>query len=98
MRGYAHEFMEMNINVDPDWGGPDSGSTATSDRGAGPLGFAGTVRQKRLGCNGFGHARRRRIRRRAGDADGAGDLERRLRAARRDKAESTTDAATLDGR
>jgi PPE-repeat protein len=31
--------MEMNINVDPDWGG----STATSDRGAGPLGFAGTL-------------------------------------------------------
>jgi PPE-repeat protein len=43
MRGYAHEFMEMNINVDPDWGGPESGSPATSDRGAGPLGFAGTV-------------------------------------------------------
>ena len=43
MRGYAHEFMEMNISVDPDWGGPESESTATSDRGAGPLGFAGTV-------------------------------------------------------
>ncbi len=54
MRGYAHEFMEMNINVDPDWGGPASGSTATSDRGAGPLGFAGTVAKSGLGCNGFG--------------------------------------------
>jgi PPE-repeat protein len=43
MRGYAHEFMEMNINVDPDWGGPESGSPATSDHGAGPLGFAGTM-------------------------------------------------------
>ena len=40
MRGYGDEFMEMNINVDPDWGEP---ATAASDRGAGPLGFAGTV-------------------------------------------------------
>lgn len=39
VRGYAHEFMDMNINVDPNW----AGSTAASDRGAGPLGFAGTV-------------------------------------------------------
>ena len=43
IRGYAHEFMEMNINVDPDWAAPPSGSTATSDRGTGPLGFAGTA-------------------------------------------------------
>ncbi len=43
MRGYAHEFMDMNINVDPDWAEPRGGSTATSDRGAGPLGFAGTA-------------------------------------------------------
>ncbi len=71
LRGYAHEFMEMNINVDPDWGDPESGSGATSDRGAGPLGFAGTG-AKSVGCNGFSDARRRRIRRRAGAADGAG--------------------------
>jgi PPE-repeat protein len=37
-RGHGDEFMDMNVDVDPDWGG----STA-SDRGAGPLGFAGTV-------------------------------------------------------
>ena len=43
MRGYAHEFMEMNINVDPDWAGSPSGPTMASDRGAGPLGFAGTA-------------------------------------------------------
>lgn len=30
--------MDMNVQVGPDWGG-----TAASDRGAGPLGFAGTV-------------------------------------------------------
>jgi PPE-repeat protein len=35
----ADEFMDMNVDVDPDWGV----STAASDRGAGPLGFAGTV-------------------------------------------------------
>jgi PPE-repeat protein len=35
----ADEFMDMNVDVDPDWGA----STAASDRGAGPLGFAGTV-------------------------------------------------------
>ncbi|MGB7110969.1 MAG: hypothetical protein WBD77_10580, partial [Mycobacterium sp.] len=35
----ADEFMDMNVDVDPDWGS----STAASDRGAGPLGFAGTV-------------------------------------------------------
>jgi PPE-repeat protein len=46
MRGYAHEFMEMNINVDPAWAEPHVGSTATSDRGAGPLGFAGTARKR----------------------------------------------------
>jgi PPE-repeat protein len=53
IRGYAHEFMEMNINVDPDWGGPESGSTATSDRGAGPLGFTGTVHKRALAATGL---------------------------------------------
>ena len=53
IRGYAHEFMEMNINVDPDWDGPHSGSTATSDHGAGPLGFTGTVRKRGLAATGL---------------------------------------------
>jgi PPE-repeat protein len=35
----ADEFMDMNVDVDPDW----AVSTVASDRGAGPLGFAGTV-------------------------------------------------------
>ena len=43
IRGYAHEFMEMNIEVNPDWAKPRGGSTAASDRGAGPMGFAGTT-------------------------------------------------------
>jgi PPE-repeat protein len=37
--------MEMNINVDPDWGEPQEQAVA-SDQGAGPLGFAGTVRKE----------------------------------------------------
>jgi PPE-repeat protein len=50
VRGYAHEFMEMNINVDPDW----SPSAATaSHRGAGPLGFAGTMRKPAVAATGL---------------------------------------------
>ena len=37
-RGYGDEFMDMNVDVDPDWGAPTA-----SDRGAGPLGFSGTA-------------------------------------------------------
>jgi hypothetical protein len=36
-RGYSDEYVDMNVEVDPDWG-----ATAASHRGAGPLGFAGT--------------------------------------------------------
>jgi PPE-repeat protein len=53
IRGYSHEFMEMNINVDPDWSGPHSVSIASSDHGAGPLGFAGTVRKRALAATGL---------------------------------------------
>ncbi|GAA1441682.1 PPE family protein [Mycobacterium cookii] len=35
---HADEFADMNVDVDPDWGSP-----TPSERGAGPLGFAGTV-------------------------------------------------------
>jgi PPE-repeat protein len=46
-RGYGDEFMDMNIDVDPDWGTPPGeepdASTVASDRGAGNLGFAGTA-------------------------------------------------------
>jgi PPE-repeat protein len=45
-RGYGDEYMDMNIDVDPDWGAsPDEpvASVAASDQGAGNLGFAGTV-------------------------------------------------------
>jgi len=45
-RGYGDEYMDMNIDVDPDWGAPPGepvASTVASDQGAGNLGFAGTV-------------------------------------------------------
>jgi PPE-repeat protein len=39
MHDHADEFADMNVEVDPDW----AASTAASDRGVSPLGFAGTV-------------------------------------------------------
>ena len=46
LRGYGHEFMDMNVEVEPDWGIPPVGSTLASDQGAGSLGFAGTARRQ----------------------------------------------------
>ena len=50
MRGHGNEYMDMNVEVGPDWGAPPGGEpvavTAASDRGAGSLGFAGTVRKE----------------------------------------------------
>jgi PPE-repeat protein len=49
-RGYGDEFMDMNIDVDPEWGTPPGeepvAATVASDRGAGNLGFAGTTRKE----------------------------------------------------
>ncbi|WP_242670386.1 PPE family protein [Mycobacterium decipiens] len=42
-RGYGDEFMDMNVGVDPDWSAPPGADPATSVRGAGNLGFAGTA-------------------------------------------------------
>ncbi|OBF08458.1 hypothetical protein A5775_20865 [Mycobacterium sp. 852002-10029_SCH5224772] len=43
-RGYGDEYMDMNVDVDPDWAGSPPGREASaSDRGAGALGFAGTA-------------------------------------------------------
>lgn len=53
LRGYGDEFMDMNVEVDPDWGGPPGEepvvSTVASDQGAGNLGFAGTARKDGVG-------------------------------------------------
>ncbi|BBZ14075.1 PPE family protein [Mycobacterium branderi] len=45
LRGHGDEFMEMNVEVEPDWAGPGT-STVASDQGAGPVGFAGAIRTK----------------------------------------------------
>ncbi len=46
---YGDEFANMDVGVDPDWGGPASevpvAATAASAAGAGRLGFAGTARK-----------------------------------------------------
>jgi PPE-repeat protein len=40
LHSHADEFMDMNVDVEPDWGEV----TAASDSGTGPLGFSGTAR------------------------------------------------------
>jgi PPE-repeat protein len=52
-RGYGDEFMDMNIDVDPDWGASPGEATAASDQGAGRLGFAGTVSKGRTQAGGL---------------------------------------------
>jgi PPE-repeat protein len=46
-RGYGDEFIDMNVEVDPEWGAPPSSepaaSSVASDRDGGTLGFAGTA-------------------------------------------------------
>jgi len=49
MHDHADEFADMNVEVDPDW----AASTSASDRGAGPLGFAGTVSKGSEQANGL---------------------------------------------
>jgi PPE-repeat protein len=50
LRGYGHEFMDMNLSVEPDWGEPGGAelatSTVASGHSAGPMGFAGTARNE----------------------------------------------------
>jgi len=45
-RGHGDEYLDMNVEVDPDWGGPSGGESVASGQGAGTLGFAGTARKE----------------------------------------------------
>ncbi len=42
-RGHGDEFMDMNVDVSPDWGGRPGAQALASNQGAGDLGFAGTA-------------------------------------------------------
>jgi PPE-repeat protein len=44
---HGDEFMDMNVDVNPDWGGDPV--VSASDRGAGNLGFAGTAHRESAG-------------------------------------------------
>ncbi|GFG73654.1 putative PPE family protein PPE3 [Mycobacterium botniense] len=45
-RGHGDEFADMNVVVEPEWSLPPGGQAAASDSGAGPVGFAGTMRDQ----------------------------------------------------
>jgi PPE-repeat protein len=42
-RDHGDEFMDMNVDVNPDWGGRPGAQALASDQGVGNLGFAGTA-------------------------------------------------------
>ena len=48
LRDHGDEFADMNVEVNPDWHAPPDEPLASSN-GAGPLGFAGTVRNEGIG-------------------------------------------------
>ncbi|SON59325.1 putative PPE family protein PPE3 [Mycobacterium simulans] len=51
-RGYGDEFMDMNVDVDPDWGVPRGSEpdVSASDQGVRNLGFAGTAHKETSGA------------------------------------------------
>lgn len=52
-RGFGDEYMDMNVDVDPDWGGPHPGrESVASDQGARNVGFAGTARRNAAAAAG----------------------------------------------
>lgn len=54
LHDHGDEFMDMNVDVDPDWGVSPNGEhdllSAASDQGAGNLGFAGTMSKEAGGA------------------------------------------------
>jgi len=83
-RSHGDEFMEMNVDVDPEWGGRPGAETVASDHGAGNLGFAGTARDETvtraaglatLVADEFGSGPRRPMVPRSWDPDGGRDSD-----------------------
>ncbi len=82
-RGHGNEYMDMNLDVDPDWGAPPGRSAGRVDAGLGSgCGKSGVRGHRSKGSQGHGrrgggpdHLGRRRIRWRTQDADAAGHLE-----------------------
>ncbi|MDR3662739.1 MAG: PPE family protein, partial [Mycobacterium sp.] len=54
-RGVRDEYMDMNSEVDPDFGAEsdERPEVLASARGAGPMGFAGTVTQQQIDATGL---------------------------------------------
>jgi PPE-repeat protein len=52
-RGHADEFMDMDVEVDPDWAAPPVASAAASYRAAGNIGFTGTVSKGEVSPTGM---------------------------------------------
>jgi PPE-repeat protein len=46
LHDHGNEFADMNVEVNPDWDAPRRDAPLASGNGAGPLGFAGTVRNE----------------------------------------------------
>lgn len=51
-RGFGDEYMDMNVEVTPDWDQPP-GAASASDSGAGALGFTGTATDVRRRATGI---------------------------------------------
>lgn len=50
---HADQFMTMDVGVDPEWQLPDDEPVLAADRGAGPLGFAGSAAKGGLAAVGM---------------------------------------------
>lgn len=49
LRDHGDEFVDMNVEVNPDWDAPPDGQPLASSQGAAPLGRAGSVRNEAAG-------------------------------------------------
>ncbi|WP_156687505.1 PPE family protein [Mycobacterium sp. Marseille-P9652] len=52
-RGHSDEFMDMTVDLDPDWDTPPAAPSSVSGQGAGTLGFAGTAPKESAAATGL---------------------------------------------